>query len=471
MIELGKELGQLRSALPSKEVLLMQRKGEDLGERKIFECEIAVEDLPSMEGDIFVGASKGRGKTNTIEGFTQQHTQAGYKCFSLDWYRRENIYFGFPETDPILTQKIYEAGREPQGFKSKVFIPFVVEAPDIPLKIPENWLPFKIPFDSLSVEDFTAFMPNSSEITASLFEAILREPSVKSLGDLLTLVSELVAEDAFLEIDCRGKTVSIGGMQTFKAIARYLTGMYKTNLISSKKGHTVNVLKRMKASKTIDCFTTYNTGDRWKTNIYTWLHRQQWLQRLKHPGLAPLFRQIPEYQMFAPADPKLNPYAMGWRSSLALELKWLTQGRDIGGRTCADSQSIDQVDMLAFEKFNIFYIGGQQRESLKKFFERTGANTEDYTVFEHIPKYPKGRWLKTHAGAGYGQFRVDLDTVPSMSFHKRANRPTYEVYEQEGIVLKEWFDELPEDVKYVISRNLTAKQSEEIEGSDEFASL
>ena len=398
--------------------------------------QIARVDEPVDVGDILIMGQKGSGKTNKTEEIAQEHYDAGYKVICLDIDRRENIFFSFPETDPMLVEKIMQTGRNPEAFPHEIYVPLIRQGEQNEgnfLRVPEDWKVFKIPFKDFNVSDFIALMPNASGVAKDMVRTMFRLDQVKSFDDVIFLLYQVIAKEKDFSLVYGEKKIDVGSSVTFKGISRQLSDLYESNLIVSEpQPDTIflDIEQIINDNDTITSFTVYNVHDQ----KYKFMVLRYLIDRIikvcktgRHP---PVCLVIPEFHRYAPMKETLNPFAFGEQGLLSLCQYILTEGRDAGIKLVADTQNPKQLDPITASNFSVFYVGRMQLKMLaivaSEIVKLPQKRDTGYDVLTSVAFSKTGTWCKLWNGGK--DWRMALYTSPSRSFHKRASMTVFDVF-------------------------------------------
>ncbi len=411
---------------------------------------IANVDEPTEKGETLIVGAKGSGKTSSLEGLTQNFYDCGWKIESTDVFRRENVLYQFPENDPKMLRIIMSAGELPQGYNSNVYIP-LYQSTIKKIKVPENWIPYKIFYKDLSLDDFTGFVPASTENVRDMFKAIQRDENTKSFDDFAHTIYQLLSKKSGVKfvMEYQGNKVDVLEPRTVRAVARNISYLYSLNIVSNEKSECLDSAKNMKDQSVIDCFTYFNCD----MQLATWLRAVRWSIGMKKraEGNYPyLFDCNPEAHIWCPNASSFNEYAHNFGSTVGKTMTIFSQGRDLAYKLVFDTQRIRQLHTLIASYFQVYYLMRLPKEDLEYIHKNIVTLPQQYRVMEEIPKYKIGRALKIWDGGA--KYRVASIMTPSRSFHKRENMSVFDKFEDEKILFKELHDEFREKVNFVIDR-------------------
>lgn len=433
---------------------------------------LARTDQPVKSGDILILGQKGSGKTNKTEEIAQEHFQAGYKVITLDIERRENVFYGFPETDERLVEKIWSTGRNPEAFPHEIYVPLMRQSErpeDNVVRIPSSWKAFKIPFKDFNVNDFISLIPHASGVAKDMVRTMFKMDSVDSFDDIIYLLYQVIGGEKDFTLSYGDNSIDVGSNVTFKGISRQLSDLYQANIISDNLPSNcvhLDMERILRDKNRITSFSVYNIQDQ----KYKFLILRYVIDRIvrecKKGGHVPVCLVVPEFHRYAPVRESLNPFAFGEMGLLSLCQYILTEGRDAGIKLVADTQNPKQLDPITASNFSVFYVGRMQLKMLQlvasDIVKIPSKKDTGYDVLMNIAFARTGTWCKLWDG-GQG-WRMALYTSPSRSFHKRASMRVFDVYSGEEFVdVRDNFEPL---IDYTFGGQLDVKKEKE---GDEYA--
>lgn len=307
---------------------------------------IGMIDSPTMEGHIGIYAQTGSGKGALGEALIQQHRDAGWKCIIWDISRLENTLMGFPCDQPELIRVLNRCGRNPSGKKSQVLFPLVKKEmiDKYTYRVPETWIPFKLPFGSIGQKEFEVLMggvtKGGEKVMEMLFSREWDSPEALEL-----MLNKLQRKDEYLyALDNEGNPVDIGHKTIYQTLNRALTSLMSKNILCKDDSeYALDLDALMKDNETISCFTGFSCNDEEEFMlVFINIMKKILNMRLttKYPSMC---IYIPEISNYA-GSTQSNPV------SKKLVRRFLKESRDAGIRMIIDS--LPYEEQLVFKTKN-----------------------------------------------------------------------------------------------------------------------
>lgn len=412
-------------------------------------------------GHVLVLGHTGSAKTSLLERIAVKKYFQGFKilCFDL---RGECSLYGFPEDAPKIVDMIRAAGQEPRAFKHEVLFPFIQEKWDekergiMKKEYPRHnkafiaeqlekkargepygwteWRPFKIPYSSLSTEEFTALMRKVSESGYAVLEMLMSERSVTGLDALLKQLVDIVPKDAPTQLGIQsssGAQAKLGFHSTMISLLTMLMAVQRKGFIS-EEGEEITLSDGSKIPAAVDWGDVMRDKETWttielkectsdvKALSYYVIATQITKERIDG-GFPPLFPVMPECHQYLPREAKKSMLTRGHVNPAPITEMWLAELRKLDVDVGMDSQSPKKVDTVSLEHFTWFAVG---RNAWKReFLASESLPPIDERVLPKFPGLQTGYfWV---GRLGDQEYWYPVMGTPMLAKHKERNLDLY----------------------------------------------
>ena len=422
-------------------------------------------DFPSAS--IAIGKS-GQGKTVLSRERLEYYVSQGFCRIALyDWGRFETPFMNFPNPYRYMwdlycennrrffhidIEADYGAKYSPHGFKTLCYVPFTE---DMPSRLPSCFRPFRLSFESLSLEEFCVLLGDLTRTSRDLIEIAWAEKSKKMTFHEFVELVITYASQGKISIFIRDEeiTSNIGDMRGFASLVRSLHSLYRLGLICDRDDEYALDLDAIMRDKSVThCFSmAFMENVENAFLIYAYLIRKIRDLRLKDPSRYPnLFMVVNEAHELCPSE---IDHA-GQTESLYYMKLLLSQPRDIKLWAFLDTQRFKRLDVTIRSSPYTYYVFQSDMREIEELDERFKLAD---SVKASIKKLPVGVYCII-------MDRVDVPvfSAPPLSMCKEHSDDFFKWWRYYGLPYRSYRFSVPEKIftirKPRVEESMSAKE-------------